>query len=298
MVFWYDNEPMNWDDYRLILALIRQKTVRGAAKSLGVSHATVSRRLAHLNGRPGGPFIQKSPSGLWPTKSGEVVLEAAEQMERLVDQAARKHRASRTSLAGPLCISIPNLVLEYVLFDAVTEFAEAYPDIELTVDASDNLVDLDRAEADIVVRTSEHPPEQWVGRRLLPYTLSIYAHRQYLATTSPDAYRWIAPDQDSSRWPGWLDESPYPSAPIALRITSIPGRFHALRQGAGIGRAACFMADQIPELVRLPNAPVIAAETFWVLSHPDFAKTDRARVAIRFFSERLKQRQGLIQGSG
>ena len=70
---------MNWDDYRLILALVREKTVRGAAKSLGVSHATVSRRLAYLNTRPGGPFLQKSSSGLWASKAGQALVDAAEK---------------------------------------------------------------------------------------------------------------------------------------------------------------------------------------------------------------------------
>lgn len=293
---WYDNAPMNWDDYRLILALIREKTVRGAAKSLGVSHATVSRRLAHLNSRPGGPFVQKSPSGLWPSKSGEVVFEAAEQMEALVDAASRKRRATETSLSGSLCISVPNPVMQFLLFEALTEFTDRYPGIDLTIDASDDLVDLDRAEADVVIRTSEHPPEHWVGRRLFPYMLSFYAHRDYWEQTAARDYKWIAPDEDTVRWPDWLDESPHPSAPVAMRITSILGRFHALKKGLGISRAACFMADRDPDLIRLPNAPVMAAETFWVLCHPDLAKTERARAAIRFFGDYLKQNRDLIQG--
>ncbi|MEO1575783.1 MAG: LysR family transcriptional regulator [Pseudomonadota bacterium] len=288
---------MNWDDYRLILALVREKTVRGAARSLGVSHATVSRRLAHLNSRPGGPFIQKSPSGLWPSRSGAAVVEAAEKMEQIASDSARRQRAAGTQLSGPLCVSIPNPVYEYLLVDALTQFAERFPGIDLTLDVTDALADLDRAEADIAVRVSDTPPEHWVGRRLFPYMLSLYAHRDYLEAKAPGDYRWIAPPEDESRWPSWRVESPYPDAPVGLKITSIAGRFQALTRGLGLARAACFMAESEPDLMRLPNAPLFAAETLWVLGHPDVVKTDRAKAAIPFLAEALKSQRALIQGA-
>lgn len=288
---------MNWDDYRLILALVREKTVRGAARSLGVSHATVSRRLAHLNTRPGGPFIQKSPSGLWPSRAGAAVFEAAEKMERITHESARQQRSAETRLSGPLCVSMPNRVFEYLLVDAITRFAERFPGIDLTVDVTDQLVDLDKAEADIVVRSSQTPPEHWVGRRLFPYMISLYAHENYLDSRSPDDYRWIGPPDDEPRWPTWLAESPYPNAPVGIKIAGIDGRFNALKKGLGIGRAACFMAESDPGLVRLPDAPLFAAETFWVLGHPDFVKTTRAKAIIPFLADALKSKRELIQGS-
>ncbi|MEO1037031.1 MAG: LysR family transcriptional regulator, partial [Pseudomonadota bacterium] len=236
-------------------------------------------------------------SGLWPSKAGQTLVDAAARMEALANEAARHQRAADLELTGPLCLSVPNPILQYLLFDSIIEFTERYPSVELTIDASDELADLDRAEADIVVRSSDTPPEHWVGRRLFPYMLSLYAQREYLSRTSESDFRWIAPLEQTARWPDWLADSPYPNAPIALRISGIAGRFQALRRGYGIGRAACFMADSEPGLVRLPDAPLVAAETLWVLSHPDLAKIERARVAIRFFADALKAKQGLIQGT-
>ena len=293
---WYNNEPMSWEDYRLILALVRERTVRGAARSLGVSHATVSRRLAHLNSREGGPFVQKSPSGLWPSKAGVVVVKAAEKMERIVSEASRRRRSAETSLSGPLCVSVPNPVLKYLLFDSVIEFDERFPGIDLTIDATDRLVNLDRAEADIAIRITEAPPEHWIGRRLFPYKLSLYGHRDYLSSRPESEYRWIAPVGDPPRWSDWLERSPFPDAPVAMRISSITGRFQALKHGIGLGRAACFMADSESELVRLPGAEVVRGETLWVLSHPDLARTDRARAALRFFAAQLQNKKSAIQG--
>ena len=39
---------MNWDDVRIFLAVARSGQILGAAKRLGVNHATVARRLTAL----------------------------------------------------------------------------------------------------------------------------------------------------------------------------------------------------------------------------------------------------------
>ncbi len=287
---------MDWNDYQLILAVSREQSIRGAARQLGVSHATVSRRLTYLNSGGDGPLLQKSPSGLWPTKAGQTVVEAAEKMEAVTAEARRRQRAVGKQLSGPLTISMGSLVYQYVLFDEVRRFAEQYPDIELTIDGTDALVDLDRAEADIVLRASATPPEHWVGRQLFPWSLSFYAHKDYLAKTAHRDLKWIAPPDGIARWGDWLEQSPYPDVEIGLTISDIVGRYVAIQRGVGMGRAACFMADQDPDLVRLPGAPVVEAEPFWLLVHPDFAKTERAKAALKFFAEAMQGRKALIQG--
>ena len=289
---------MEWNDYQLILAVAREKSIRGAARNLGVNHATVSRRLQQLNKAPSGPFLQKSSSGYWPTKAGQVIVHAAEKMEQISDEAVRKQRAAGRNLSGPLSISIPTLVLQHLLINDVSAFGQQHPDIDLTVDSTDRFVDLDRAEADIVLRAEDSPPEHWVGRRLFPYALSIYAHKDYLANTATRDLQWIAPPGEQQRWQSWLEQSPYPEAAISMTITTIAGRFSALKQGLGMGRAACFMADKDPDLVRLPGAPVIEVETFWLLCHPDFARTARAKAALAYFAEVMTSYRPLLQGNG
>ncbi len=287
---------MEWNDYQLILAVAQEASVRGAARRLGVSHATVSRRLAYLNALPTGPLIQKSPRGLWPTKAGSAVVEAAEKIERLTDESARLQRAAQGDLSGPLTISVSARVLKHLLFDAVAQFADLYPQIELTLDGSDAFADLDRAEADLVIRAAQSPPEHWVGRRLFAWGLSLYASKAYLAQTSKADRKWIVPPDGEPRWSNWIEQSPYPNPRRALTFTDIDGRFEAIKRGLGMGRAACFMADPDPQLVRLPGAPVVLAEPFWLLAHPDFAKTARARVAIQFFADALSAKRALIEG--
>ena len=72
---------IDWDDIRYFLAVSRGGSVRAAAKSLGVNHATVLRRIAQLEERLGALMFEKLPAGYRLTAAGEEVLDLANQME-------------------------------------------------------------------------------------------------------------------------------------------------------------------------------------------------------------------------
>lgn len=283
-----------WDDYRIMLALSREGTLRGAASILGLTHTTVSRRLATLEGKRGQVF-EKSPSGYRPTELGRALLDVAERMERLALASARYERAYSQKLAGPLTVSLPEPIAQYLLLEDLLEFCELYPDIELEVNGTSRFVDLDRSEADVVVRGAQEPPEHLVGRRLYPNCITYYAHRDYLEQTATSKLRWIAPASDGL-WPGWLENSPYPDVPVAIVIDDITARHRALVQGLGMGRGACFMADPDPRLVRLADTPPVPQQDIWVLTHPDLRDTPRVRTFMEFITSALLRKKDLVLG--
>ncbi|MEP5407705.1 MAG: LysR family transcriptional regulator, partial [Parasphingorhabdus sp.] len=164
----------NWDDYRFILALDREATVRGAAQLLGVTHSTVSRRFAVINARFEKPVMERVAGGYRKTDFGQKLVAAAEQMEAINFAADRQRRAAETELAGPITLSIPDVLGQYLLLDDLATFCSKYPGIKLSIQSNNQFADLDRSEADIVVRGTKKPPEHFVGRRLFPYALSYY----------------------------------------------------------------------------------------------------------------------------
>ena len=48
---------MDWEDVRFFVALARRGSLSGAARNLGVNHATVARRIASLEAAAGGACL-------------------------------------------------------------------------------------------------------------------------------------------------------------------------------------------------------------------------------------------------
>ncbi len=284
----------NWDDYRIILALERSRTLRSAAASLGLTHTTIARRLEAIQ-RSRGLLFEKLPNGYQPTELGQAMVSLAKQMEELNFAGTRMQQAFETQHSGRVTLSIPEPVAHHLLLDDLLTFSEQYPNIELVVDTGSSFANLDRSEADVVLRGVPNPDDHLVGRRLFPTCVTYYAHRDYLASTPADKLRWIAPVSEGY-WPGWLENSPYPDAPIAIQIDDITARHRALVKGLGLGRGACFMADPVPEVVRLTKEPPVAQQDFWVLTHPDLRETPRVRAVMEFVTEAMLRKRSLVLG--
>ncbi len=287
----------NWDDYRFLLALDREGTVRGAAKLLGVTHSTVSRRLAIINGRYEKSVLERVAGGYRKTDFGKKLIAAALQMEAINFAADRKRRAAEIDLAGPITLSIPDVLGQYLLLDDLSEFCKKYPDIRLSIQSNNQFADLDKSEADVVVRGTKKPPEHFVGRRLFPYALSFYCHVDYLKNTKPADLRWVVGLSGVPR-PTWIEESPFPDAKTGLISDNIAFHYQAAVDGRGMIRNACYICDPDPRLMRLPGAPSpVPIPDFWVLTHPDLKSTPRIQLLMRFLVTALKAKRDLIEGN-
>lgn len=285
---------MQWDDYRLVLFLARFGTLRSAAGELGLTHTTVSRRLAVIE-RANGQLFEKGPGGYVPTALGSAMIDVAENMETLAFAGERSRLALSEDVAGVVTLSLPEAIAQYLLLEDLLEFAQAYPSIELRVETSYRFVDLDRLEADVVVRGANEPPDHLVGRRMFPNQVAYYGDRDYLKATPRDELCWIAPGPET-RSSDWLESSPYPDAPIAFTLDDITARHRALVKGMGLSRGACFMADPEPNLVRLSNDSPVPQQEIWVLTHPDLRQTPRIRVVMDFLAKAMKAKEPLVRG--
>lgn len=286
----------NWDDYRFILALNRFATLRSAAAHLGVNHSTVSRRLAVINARYASPVFEQAAGRYVTTPLGEQLVHAASQMEEINFTANRQQVAIGTGLSGPITLSVPGALARYVLLAPLTQFCRDHPAIQLTIQSSYKFADLNRSEADVVVRGVMNPPDHLVGRRLFSYGLSYYCSTGYLAATAPADRRWITGPAPTGA-PDWINQSPFPDAPIGMRIDDIELRHRAAISGQGMIRGACYMADPEPKLTRLPAATVTPAQDLWVLTHPDLKNTPRIRLLMQVITSALLEKRALIEGA-
>lgn len=285
----------NWDDFRLILALHRHKTLRAAANELGINHATVSRRLATLNRFQGRAIFEPTASGHQATQLGLELIASAKEMEQHSEKALRQWRTSDENSGGAIRLSLPATLGNHLLLPYLSTFCQENPSLDITIHSSYAPVDLNKSEADIVVRASNSPPEQLVGRRLFPYYLGYYAAENYLQSTPEKEQLWIGSDDDSL-FDQWVENSPRPGCKIGVRISDIEMRHQYASLGKGLLRGACYMADRNPRLTRLENSKIEPGHELWVLTHPDLKSLPRIKKIMRFLADTLTDNKALISG--
>jgi DNA-binding transcriptional LysR family regulator len=96
---------MNWDDARVFLAVEREKTLRGAARTLNLDQATVGRRIAALEHALRATLFLRTSEGYALTAAGEAALRSAEKMEHSAHELVRRTQGTDTRLAGDVRVT-------------------------------------------------------------------------------------------------------------------------------------------------------------------------------------------------
>ena len=92
---------MNWDDVRIFLAVARNGQILGAARSLGLNHATVARRLTALEEALGSKLFTRRTNGSELSGAGERFIVHAEAMESAM--LAANETAGQTASSREPC---------------------------------------------------------------------------------------------------------------------------------------------------------------------------------------------------
>jgi DNA-binding transcriptional LysR family regulator len=288
-----EDAQVHWDDLRYALALARSGTLSAAAERLGVSHTTVSRRLRALEERVGATLFDVGPEGYVATAAGEDLVAVAARMETETLALENRVLGADARLTGALRVSVMELVFRG-FHRAFASFVEAYPDIALTVTATDDEVSLTRREADVALRLNNTPPEHLVGRRIGSVQFDVYASRALVARIGADAplgaFPWIAWDERlETRWlDAWLAEHA-PSARIVLRVDAGAATMHELiSAGVGVQFLAQLEGDADPDLVCLGPHDPFARRDLWLLTAPELRQAPRVRAFMDHMAERLR----------
>ena len=124
------------------LAVARRRSFRRAAADLGVTPSAVSQAVRALEARVGAALFIRTTRSVGLTEAGQRFIDrAGPAFEELVaaGEAARDLGQRPTGL---LRLSVPRAVVPLILEPVIASFCQAYPEIQLEIAASDEMVDL------------------------------------------------------------------------------------------------------------------------------------------------------------
>ncbi|SDO14229.1 LysR substrate-binding domain-containing protein [Pseudomonas jinjuensis] len=122
---------MKLHQLQALVASAETGSIRGAARSLGISQAAVTRALRELEDAQQLPLFVRTPSGLSFTESGKVLLTHARLVQKQLERAQQDLDQLRGAAMGRLCVGITPWVSLTFLPEVVLAFRERMPEVRL-----------------------------------------------------------------------------------------------------------------------------------------------------------------------
>jgi DNA-binding transcriptional LysR family regulator len=285
---------IDWEDIRYFLAVAQSGTLSGAARSLKVDHATVSRRLAALEAALDVRLVDRLPRSCRLTAIGMQVFERAMEMEAGAHGIARLAKAAHAPLVGRVTLSAPPVLVTHLLAGHLPRFRAEYPNIRLSLSAQGQQVSLSRREADVAVRLVRPEEAGSVTRKIGTMALGLYAHRSYVHLAVPERWEFIAWDETYADSPAqsWLLHIAGGRS-VVCELTQSSEHLVAVRAGVGVAGLPCFLGEQDRDLVRIDQDVPPFARDIWLAVHRDLRNTPAVRAVMDFVASVVSENRVL-----
>jgi DNA-binding transcriptional LysR family regulator len=293
---------MDWKALPAFLAVARAGSLRGAAESVGGTHATVRRQVEALEAQLAARLFRRGADGLTLTAAGKRLLPQALEAEAALLKGFNAVRGLDREAAGRIRLSADPLTAHLLLAPVLAEFAALYPEIEIDLQLSYATDSIARNETDVSVRHVVEVSEDAVGRKLFPLSIGIFAARPYIDRALPLAgpkgagltflsYGAVPEVQ------AMIDRSPFPKARLRHMVPDPEMQLHMARAGAGMSFLASWVTSVFPDLQRVPGTDLDRRRATWVLLHGDLARVRRVRLFVDYLCDALMERRADFIGA-
>lgn len=171
------------DDVRAYCAVVEFGTVSAAARLMGETKGSISRRVSRLERRLGVGLLARTPRAVTPTEEGTAFFERARESLRLLDDAAEAAQAARAEPRGHLRVTAPVDFGLDVLPPLLVRFRALHPGITVELLLDDARLDLAANRIDLALRATpgELPDMGYRASLVLAFSIDLYAAPGYLA---------------------------------------------------------------------------------------------------------------------
>jgi DNA-binding transcriptional LysR family regulator len=266
-----------WDGYQVFLTVAQQGGLRAASSVLGLSSATIGRRMLELEREIGVTLFNRSQSGYSLTEAGQQLFERLQQM----DLAARNVEAWREAANGIPTVRIAaGTWVAWLISKNLPAIYSSGDQFRIELLISEQRAALAHRESDIGVRAFDPVESNLAAVKAGEVAYAVYQAKHL---TAAEQGSWVAVSKENAisaylRWP-------YTNVPNKIAV--LVNRPRSLRDlicaGAGRGVLPCFVGDQEPRLERVGGTIEELRHRQWLVMNAE----DRHRADIRTVIDRL-----------
>ena len=288
---------MDWDLLCTFATVARLGSLTAAAKQLGQSQSTISRKLSKLEESAESPLLlRETPVRL--TERGSALLAAVLPM---ADAAISAQAALEDSpqLHGEVSITTVGEVARWLLAPALSDFYRDYPSLRLVLLVDNKVSSLAAGEADVALRMTRPVRGELVGRRLHLESYSYFASAELALHAEVP---WLGLCGSLAQIPEQQHAArAFAARPPRLLVEDVEALGLAVAAGLGVALLPHVMAARLSGIVAVKPAQVGAHDLgplpqreFWVVVHRSKQQVPKVRAVLDWLSkiEGLRDQRG------
>ncbi|MFC2969377.1 LysR family transcriptional regulator [Acidimangrovimonas pyrenivorans] len=268
---------LDWQDIRFFVTLTHEGTLSATARALGVTHATVARRIDQLERSVGQRLFERHPGGYGLTAAGRTVLDAAERMAEAAGQISADllHGGQRPVVVR---VTATRSIADLLIAPRLGDFLAGHPDIDIELIAESRNLSLARRETDLALRLGRPAEGELLARRLADLPYAFYATAAYRDAMPKDRTPALFGFDDSS---ADLEEAAWARQTLGarrrLQSNSLLAQAAAARSGQGVVLLPRMIGGLWPDLVEVALGPKPPVRELWLVMRRDLKRHPRVR---------------------
>ena len=296
---------MTFGQLRTFLAVIRARSIRGAAAALYVSEPSVSAAVGALEKELGVDLFERVGRGLRASPAGEAFARYAAEALGLLEQGRAAARAADEPGSGRLRLVAVTTAGEYIVPPLLQAFRRTHPGIEPVLEVGNRALTIERLiarEADLAIGGRPPTARGIAGTPILPNRLIAVASPEHplarartITAEQLSAETWLMREDGSGTVAA--AEEYAASTGIEMRARLTLGSNGAVKQAAMIGLGITLLSEDAVSfeladgrLVRL-RAPGLPLRRRWHVLYPERgAPTPQAAAFLRFARSAVARR--------
>ncbi len=251
---------LDWNDVRTFLAVTECGSLNAAAKLLGMTQPTISRRMEDFEYRLKAKLFERTSRGVMLTEAGLMVRDLAQSMARYGGSIMRDIAGHDDSVVGRVRLTAPDGITAFLLAPRLAKLQMANPNLQLSIDCGMWNGSMLEAEPDLYLEMTETHPPDLVSIPIATLHYAAFASREYLDLYgAPKTIGELAAHR-AIRHAGhrWQQSTWSPKAVAVGQLAqnyfvsnSSAATLQAIRYGVGIGALPTYVTTIAPELVML-----------------------------------------------
>jgi len=219
-----------------------------AGRKLGLSPSTITTQIHDLEDRLGVRLLNRTTRKVSLTDIGRAYYERCMHILADMDEADSAVQAMHAKPSGTLHLNV-SISIPFFVAPVIAEYTSVYPDVNVTMKMSDQMVDLVEERIDLAITTIPIPSSNLIMRRVGSFRLLVCGSPDYFAQhgvprepndlTSHNCMRYTFSSWGSE----WRFKSPEGVRAIHIAGNMEANSVNALRLAAALGQGLILMPD-------------------------------------------------------